>query len=193
MANTRVIANPAASTALRGLLLLIAGLVAVVWPVGVITTMLIAGAVLLIIEGALGLWALSAGTGRSGDFRFDLIANLIALVIGLVTLIGPWVATQIATTFFVYLLACALIFVGLVQIWLVIRMRQNFQGFWGPLFSGLAFVAFGLIIMLFPLQTAEIVVQLAGGALIIIGAALCFWAWRLWERARLLPNGPDAY
>ena len=46
---------------LRALLMLLAGLYAVIWPAQALFVLIWAGAILLLVDGVLGLWALTFG------------------------------------------------------------------------------------------------------------------------------------
>ena len=52
---------------LRGLLMLLAGLYAVIWPATAIFVLVMVGAFVLIIDGVLGVWALTFGGAKTGD------------------------------------------------------------------------------------------------------------------------------
>ena len=84
----------AAATALRGLLMLLAGLYAVIWPLDALAVLVLFGGVLLLIDGALGLWSLTFGGGKSGNYWFDVVANAASLILGIVILISPMLATS---------------------------------------------------------------------------------------------------
>ena len=83
----------AAATALRGLLMLIAGLYAVIWPADALTVLVLAGGVLLLIDGLLGLWSLTFGGGKSGNYWFDVVSNALSVILGVLILLSPLIAT----------------------------------------------------------------------------------------------------
>ncbi|HLU91783.1 MAG TPA: DUF308 domain-containing protein, partial [Pedomonas sp.] len=62
----------ALATALRGLLMLLAGIYAVIWPAETLTVLVLFGGALLVIDGVLGLWSLTFGGGKSGNYWFDV-------------------------------------------------------------------------------------------------------------------------
>src|SRR3569832_1043177 len=67
---------------LRGLLMLLAGLYAVIWPGQALFFLVTFGAALLVVDGVLGLWALTFGGAKTGNFWFDVIRNVQALITG---------------------------------------------------------------------------------------------------------------
>ncbi len=102
----------ALATALRGLLMLVAGVYAVIWPLEALAVLLLFGGILLLIDGALGLWSLTFGGGKSGNYWFDVVANAASLLLGVVILISPMLATIFTVTFISALMGLAAIVVG---------------------------------------------------------------------------------
>ena len=111
----------ALATALRGLLMLVAGIYAVIWPLEALAVLLVFGGILLLIDGALGLWSLTFGGGKSGNYWFDVVANAASLVLGVVILISPLLATIFTVTFISTLVGLAAIVVGVMQIVVIVR------------------------------------------------------------------------
>ena len=60
----------------RGLLMLLAGLYAVIWPGAALAVLVIAGGAILLIDGVLGLWSLTFGGAKTGNFWFDVVRNV---------------------------------------------------------------------------------------------------------------------
>ena len=63
--------------------MLLAGLYAVIWPAQALTVLVLAGGILLVIDGALGLWSLTFGGGKSGNYWFDVVHNALSLILGM--------------------------------------------------------------------------------------------------------------
>ena len=92
-------------TGLRGALMIIAGLYAVFFPVAALTVLVIAGGALILVDGVLGLWGLTFGGQKSGNYWFDVIHNVLSIILGVLILISPFMATLLTVTFLVYLFA----------------------------------------------------------------------------------------
>jgi Uncharacterized conserved protein len=180
----RTMKNYAWATGLRGLLMLLAGLYALIFPGPALTALVIAGGILLIIDSVLGLWSLTFGGGKSGNYWFDVISNVVSLILGILILLSPLLVTLLTVTFFVYLAAIAAIVVGVMEIWIVIRERESYARIWPVLLSGIFYVLFGIVLALFPLISAEVMMMFGGILLIIFSFGLFGWAWRLWQRAK---------
>lgn len=174
----------ALATALRGLLMLLAGIYAVIAPLDALAVLVLFGGALLIIDGALGLWSLTFGGGKSGNYWFDVIANAGSLILGIVILISPFLATIFTVTFMSTLVGLAALFVGVMQIVVVVRERESYARIWPVVLSGVSYVLLGLVFLLFPILTAAVGMVLGGILLIIFAVGLFGWAWRLYQRSK---------
>ncbi|HEV7291620.1 MAG TPA: DUF308 domain-containing protein [Devosia sp.] len=175
----------AVATALRGLLMLLAGLYAIIWPTDALTVLVLAGAILLIIDGALGLWSLTFGGGKSGNYWFDVVSNALSLVLGLVILISPLLATVFTVSFLVAMVGIAALLVGVMQIVVITRERELYVRIWPVVLSGLSYVLLGLLLLFFPLLSAAVAMIIGGVLLVIFSFGLFGWAWRLYQRSKV--------
>src|SRR5690606_27826868 len=121
---------------LRALLMLLAGLYAVIWPASALFVLVWAGAILLLVDGVLGLWALTFGGAKTGNFWFDVIRNVLAIITGALILISPIFGALVTVWFVVYLLAFQAILVGVMAIVIVLRERALYAKIWPVLLSG---------------------------------------------------------
>ena len=174
----------ALATALRGALMLVAGLYAVIWPAEALTVLVLAGGVLLLIDGALGLWSLTFGGGRSGNYWFDVVANALSLILGVIILISPLLATILTVTFMASLVGIAALVVGIMQIIVITREREHYARIWPVVLSGVSYILLGLVFLFFPLLSASISVVFGGVLLIVFAFGLFGWAWRLYQRSK---------
>jgi len=180
----RTMKNYAWATGLRGVLMLLAGLYALIFPGAALAALVVVGGILLIIDSVLGLWSLTFGGGKSGNYWFDVAANVASLILGVLILLSPFLATLLTAAFIVYLAAFVSIVVGVMQVWIVIRERESYARIWPVLLSGAFYVLFGIVLVLFPMISAEVLVMLGGILLILFALGLFGWARRLWLRAK---------
>ena len=120
----------ALATALRGVLMLLAGIYAIIWPLEALAVLVLFGGILLIIDGALGLWSLTFGGGKSGNYWFDVVANAASLILGVLILISPLLATIFTVTVMSTMVGIAAVFVGVMQIVVIVRERQSYARIW---------------------------------------------------------------
>jgi uncharacterized membrane protein HdeD (DUF308 family) len=174
----------ALATALRGLLMLLAGLYAMIWPIDALAVLVLFGGILLVIDGVLGLWSLTFGGGKSGNYWFDVVSNAASLILGIVILISPLLATIFTVTFMSMLVGIAAIVVGVMQIVVVVRERESYARIWPVVLSGISYVLLGLVFLLFPLLSASIGMIIGGILLIVFAIGLFGWAWRLHQASK---------
>lgn len=170
-------------TGLRGLLMLLAGLYAVFFPKQALLALVILGGALLLIDGVLGLWSLTFGGAKTGNFWFDVVRNVLGIITGLLILLSPFIATLLTATFLVYLVAFQSIFVGAMEIWVIIRERERYASIWPVLLSGALYVLFGIALLFWPIFSATVFVVLAGILAIIFAIGLFGLAWRMYKSA----------
>ena len=174
----------ALATALRGVLMLLAGLYAVIWPTEALTILVLAGGILLVIDGALGLWSLTFGGGKSGNYWFDVVSNALSLLLGVLILVSPLLATIFTVTVLATIVGIAALVVGVMQIVVITREREHYARIWPVVLSGISYVLLGLLFLFFPVLSASIGLILGGIMLIVFSFGLFGWAWRLYQRSK---------
>ena len=174
----------AMATALRGALMLLAGLYAIIWPTEALTGLVLVGGVLLVVDGALGLWSLTFGGGKSGNYWFDVVANALSLILGILILISPLLATILTVTFLSTVVGIAALVVGIMQIVVITREREHYARIWPVVLSGISYILLGLVFLFFPLVSASIGVIFGGVLLVFFACGLFGWAWRLYQRSK---------
>ncbi len=166
---------------LRALVMLLAGLYAVIWPGSALAVLVIAGGIILLVDGVLGLWSLTFGGAKTGNFWFDVVRNVLAIITGILILLSPMLATLLTVWFFVYLVAFQAILVGVMEIVIAIRERSLYSKIWPVLLSGVLYVLFGIALLFAPLMSALFLVVFAGVMMILFAIGLFTLAWRLYS------------
>lgn len=164
---------------LRALLMLLAGLYAIVFPAQALTVLVIMGGALLVVDSVLALWALTFGGAKTGNFWFDVARNVLSLILGVLILLSPLLATLLTATFLVYLFAFQAIVVGVMEIVVILRERELYARVWPVILSGVAYIIFGILLLLMPVISALVLVTLGGILMVIFAVALFALAWRL--------------
>jgi uncharacterized membrane protein HdeD (DUF308 family) len=174
----------AVMTGLRGLFMVLAGIYAVLFPAAALLVLTIAGGALILVDGALGLWSLTFGGAKTGNYWFDVIHNVLSIVLGLLILIWPALSTFVAVIFLVYFFAFQAIVVGVMEIVIVIRERQSYARIWPVLLSGILYALFGVLLLFFPLLGAITMTILGGILAVLFGIVLLGMAWRLYQASK---------
>ena len=173
---------------LRGVLMVIAGIYAVIFPGAALTVLIVVGGALLIVDGVLGLWSLTFGGAKTGNYWFDVVRNALSLILGVLILISPLLATLLTAAFLIYLFAFQAIVVGVMEIWVFIRERDSYTRIWPVLLSGALYVIFGIALLFAPLIGALVMVIFGGVLAILFGAGLLAMAWRLYKAGKAAPT-----
>ena len=166
---------------LRGLLMLLAGLYAVIWPGSALVILVTIGGAVLLIDGILGLWALTFGGAKTGNFWFDVVRNVLAIIVGVLILLSPFLSALLTAAFFIYLVAIQAIVVGAMEIVFALRERTHLPRIWPIILSGALYVLFGIVLALSPLMSAVFFVVFAGVMMILFSIGLFTLAWRLYR------------
>jgi uncharacterized membrane protein HdeD (DUF308 family) len=174
----------AVMTGLRGLFMVLAGLYAVFFPTAALLVLTIVGGALILVDGALGLWSLTFGGAKTGNYWFDVIRNVLSIILGLLILVWPVLLTFVAVTFLVYIFAFQAIFVGVMEIVVIVRERQSYARIWPVLLSGALYVIFGVLLLFAPMMSAVVLTILGGILAVLFGAVLLAMAWRLYQASR---------
>ncbi|HEY9010860.1 MAG TPA: DUF308 domain-containing protein [Devosia sp.] len=175
-------------TALRGVLVLLAGLYALIWPAQALTVLVILGGALLLVDGVLGLWSLTFGGAKTGNFWFDVARNVLAIITGVLILFSPMLATLLTATILVYIIAFQAIIVGVMEIVVIVREREHYARIWPVVLSAALYILFGIALLFAPLFGALLMVIMSGILAILFAVALFALAWRMYQASK----GPTA-
>lgn len=172
--------------ALRGVLAILFGVAAFVWP-----GMTIAALVLLFGAYAFvdGLFALMAAIRQHGDVGSErwwmlLLEGLAGIGVGVLTVLWP----NITGLVLLYLIAAWAIITGVFEILAAIRLRREIDNEWWLALAGIASVVFGVLIALQPAAGALAIVWILGGYAILFGILLLALAFRLRGMGRVPEN-----
>jgi uncharacterized membrane protein HdeD (DUF308 family) len=161
--------------ALRGIVAIIFGLLALIWP-GLTLFVLIAlfGAYAL-VDGIFAVIAGIASYGRNERWWAVLLEGIAGIVLGLLTFFYPG-TTALVLVFFIA--AWALI-TGVFEIAAAIRLRKEIEGEWMMVLSGLLSIIFGLFLVVAPGAGALGLTLVIGAYAIVFGILLIILAFRL--------------
>ena len=165
-------------TALRGLLLLIVGLTALFAPGATLIWLVWLGGAMFLVDGLLGLWSLTFGKAKTGNFWFDIARNILAVIVGALLLIS-FVAGLAFVTFMIYVAAIQAIIVGVMELVMVFRARQLFAQVWPVALAGVLYLLFGIMLVFYPIESAVSLVSIGGALAVIFAVCLFALAWRL--------------
>lgn len=162
--------------ALRGLLALLFGLGALIWP----------GLTLDVLTALFGAYALIDGicalilAGLGGEYKAErgwlLLEGVIGLAVGLITFAWPGV-TELAL---LYLIATHAIIIGVMHIVAAIQLRKEIEGEWRLVLNGILALLCGIGLVLYPGAGALALITVIGVYAILAGLLLIGLGWRVW-------------
>jgi uncharacterized membrane protein HdeD (DUF308 family) len=168
--------------AVRGLLALLFGCVALAWPdVTVYALVLLFGAYAL-VDGVSRLLAVLRPVHPGGRRMAELTGGLLGIVLGIVTLLWPG-ATALALAVLIGVWA---VLSGATEIWAAIRLRRVIAGELLLALIGLVSVLVGLLLVVRPDIGAVTVARVIGVYALVASALLLMLAWRV-RRLELPP------
>lgn len=170
--------------AIRGVVALIFGILAFVWPKITLFTLVILFAAYAVTDGVFALVAAfsrRASRTEPGTRWWALvIEGILGIGAGIVALWLP----GITALFLLYIIAFWAILTGVAEIVTAVRLRREISGEWLMALSGVASALFGVLLLLFPGSGALAVVWLIGAYAIIFGVLLLTLSLRLRQRGR---------
>jgi len=159
--------------ALRGLAAVIFGILAFVWP-GVTVT------ILVLFFGAYALWdgifALIGAFRTRSERRWPLILEGVAgIAAGLFTFFWP----DAATLALLLIIGAWAVITGIFEIVAAIRLREEIEGEWFLMLSGLLSVVFGIALVLWPAAGVLALTWMIATYAILFGILLIVLGFRL--------------
>ncbi|HEY4201906.1 MAG TPA: DUF308 domain-containing protein [Devosiaceae bacterium] len=168
-----------ALTALRGVIMIIAGLFALADPTGALRFLVFVGGGVLLIDGILNIAALRFDGPRDTAFWIGVIRGVFAILAGLAVLLSPWLTEILSLNFLRYFVGLQATGVGLIEILgLVVPKPQPGSQIWPALVSGGAYALFGLALILMPLSGATTLVSIVAVLMIVYACSLFVRVWR---------------
>jgi uncharacterized membrane protein HdeD (DUF308 family) len=160
--------------ALRGLLAVLFGLIAVSWPGLTLVMLVYVFGFYVLFEGVLSI---IAAFGRRGEKNgwVVLVEGIAGVVFGILTFSWPGI-TAILLLVFIAIWALA---TGILKIIAAIRLRKEIEGEWRLGLSGIASLVFGLILIFRPGAGALAMVWVIGIFAIIFGISLIMLGFKV--------------
>ncbi|MGH2351177.1 MAG: HdeD family acid-resistance protein [Chloroflexota bacterium] len=167
------------AVALRGLLAVIFGVLAFVWPGITLGALVLLFGAYALVDGIFALiGAVRAGSGQN---RSPLVLEGIAgVAAGVLTFIWPGITALVL----LYLIATWAIVTGVLEVWAAIRLREEISNEWLLGLGGVASILFGILLVIFPGAGALTVVWLIAAYAVVFGVLLIALGFRLrgWQQ-----------
>ncbi len=161
--------------ALRGVLAIIFGILAFVWPQLTLLTLIYLFGAYVLVDGFFALISGIRSYGSYDRWWAMLIEGILGVIVGILTLVWP-IATGLVLLYFI---AAWAVVTGIFEIIAAIQLRKVIRGEWLMVLSGLASIAFGLLLVIFPGAGALGLTWLIGAYAIVFGILFIILALRL--------------
>lgn len=168
-----------ALTALRGIVMIAAGVAAFLFPEQAVKFVILAGGGLLLVDGVLGLASANYAGVRDNSFHLALARNLLCVLAGLTVLASAWLTNIFSLGFLASFVGLLVVLAGLVEIASILMDRARYSSPMSAMLGGALYVVFGLALMFVPLSSAATLMRLATIVLLIYALSLLYRAWRI--------------
>ena len=173
---------------LRGIVAILFGVLAFLRPGITLEALILLFAFWALFDGILSLIG-SIGAAEAKEPWWPLVLiGLLGIAAGILTFRYPGV-TALALLF---VIAFWSIFRGIIEIVAAVRLRELIQGEWWFILGGIASIAFGVLIVMYPGSGLLAVVWLIGLYAVIFGITQIMLGFRLKGVAAELPAAPAA-
>jgi uncharacterized membrane protein HdeD (DUF308 family) len=173
MVNTSILAEAARgwwTLLLRGILAVLFGVMAFVWPVATLAALVLLWGAFALVDGVFAII-----TGAKSRWWSVLVFGIFGVAAGLIALFLPGI-TALALLMVVAVWAMVR---GAFEIVAAIRLRKELSDEWLLILGGAASIAFGILMVMFPGAGALALVWLIGLQALVAGAFLFALAFRL--------------
>jgi len=159
---------------IRGILAVLFGLVAFVWPALTLVTLVLLYGAYAFVDGLSAIWV--GGKSRAWGV---LVFGILGVIVGLYAFFYPGV-TALAL---LYLIAAWAFVRGIFEIVMAIQLRKEISYEWALIVSGLISIIFGIVLVANPGAGALALVWVIGVFALMFGIMMIVFAFR----ARRLP------
>ncbi len=161
--------------ALGGLLGILFGLIALVWPQVTLLALVYVFAAFAVADGLLTLY-FSIATHKQ-DERWGMLAasGIVEIVLGVLIFIWPQITAQV----FVFLVAAWAIMTGIFEVVAATEFRDVISDGWLLILAGILSVAFGVLLIVYPSAGAISLVWIIGLYAMVAGILDIVFAFRL--------------
>jgi len=162
------------SLLLRGIVAIAFGILIFIWPKISLEVLVLLFGFYAVIDGILAIWIGFGGRKLDRDWWVFLVGGLFGIAIGVLTFWMPGI-TALALLFYIAIWAIA---TGILEIVAAVRLRREISGEWWAILGGIASIAFGVLLTLYPSAGALAVLWLIGFYALIFGILLVVLAFK---------------
>lgn len=174
--------------ALRGVLALIFGLIAIVLPGVTITALVLLFAAYMLVDGVFAIIAGVRAAQRHERWGLLIFEGVIDFIAGAIAIIWPLITVVV----FVYLLAAWAIVTGALAFSAALRLELE-HGRWLLALGGILSFIWGFLLLFWPIAGAVALTWWLGAYALVFGVTMLILAFRLRARRGHVPPARAAY
>lgn len=160
---------------LRGVLAILFGILAFVWPAITWLTLIVMFGVYAIVDGIIAIVSSFSRTKESPRWWMFLIEGLLGIGAGVVALVWPDVTSLVL----IYMLASWAVITGILEIVAAIRLRNEISNEWMLGLSGLVSIGLGILLFFQPAAGGLAIIWTIAAYALIFGVLLVILGFRL--------------
>ena len=160
---------------LRGVLALVFGVIAIFLPQAAFVSLVIVFGTFALVDGIFALISAFTSNVKSENWWWLIFEGAVGVLIGVLTLIQPTAMSKA----WLLLIGVWAVVTGLFEIITAIRLRKVIEGELWMIFAGLASIAFGILVLIYPASGAFAIGFILGFYAIIFGTTLIAFSLRL--------------
>ena len=160
---------------LRGVLAILFGVSAILWPGITWLTLILLFGVYTIVDGSIAIWTGLSRTKESSRWWIFVLEGLLGIGAGIVALIRP----DLATLVLLYMIAFWAVFTGILELMAAIRLRNEITNEWFLALGGLLSIGVGILLFIQPAAGGLAIIWILAGYALAFGILLVILGIRL--------------
>jgi uncharacterized membrane protein HdeD (DUF308 family) len=172
--------------AVRGIVAIIFGVLAFIWPGLTLATLVLLFAAFALVNGVMAI--ISAIRTRGDHVWLLLLEGVLGIVAGLLVFSWPGITALLL----VYVIGVWAVIAGVLEIISAVRLRKLVRHDWAWMISGALSIVFGLLMLANPGAGALALAWLIGAYAVLFGITMCAVAWRVYELERSQRGHPGS-
>ena len=161
--------------ALRGVLAILFGIAAFVWPGITLLTLVLFFGVYAIVDGVIAIVTGLSRTRETPRWWMFLLEGLLNIGAGIVALLMP----DLATLVLIYILASWAVITGILEIVAAVRLRHEITNEWFLALGGVLSIGLGILLFLQPAAGSLAIIWTIGAYAVLFGILLVILGIRL--------------
>lgn len=170
--------------ALRGVVYVIFGLTALLWPGLTFGVLLTLFGLFALVDGIVTVVG-AVRTGRKGEPWFALLAEgVVSAAVGVLVFVWPAMSALVL----LYVIGAWALLTGILEVAAAIRLRREIEGEWLFVLGGALSIVFGVAVFVWPARGALAIVWVLGAYAVLFGILLLALSASMWRHRPATPG-----